>query len=267
MPAMPPRLPPLAERPSVSCVLPMFNEQENIAHALEVIAESLDRYASAYEIVVVDDASTDDSAAIVARAAARNPHIRLLRHERNRKLGATIRTGIEAATRELVLYTDADLPVDPDALGRAIRAMRVTRADVIAGFRFDRVPEGLRRTIYSRVYNALIGLLFGWPFRDINFAFKLFRREVLDAIEIRSEGSLVDAELIIKAKNSGFVVQQIGVDYFPRAYGQSHLSSIGVILRIFRELVTLYPDMRHPARRAPRRAAAPPPEISKAETR
>ena len=161
---------------------------------------------------------------------------------------------------------DADLPVDPDVLGRALRAMRVTRADVIAAFRFDRVPEGLRRTIYSRAYNGLIGLLFGWPFRDINFAFKLFRREVLEAIEIRSEGSLVDAELIIKAKNTGFVVQQIGVDYFPRAYGQSNLSSVGVILGIFRELVALYPDMRHPVRRQP----PPRPdrtEIPKADTR
>lgn len=264
---MPARLPPLPERPSVSCVLPMFNEQDNIGHALEVIAESLGRYASGSEIIVVDDASTDDSAAIVQGAMAGNGSIRLLRHDRNRKLGATVRTGLRAATKDLVLYMDADLPVDPDALGRAIRAMRVTRADVIAGYRFDRVPEGLRRTIYSRAYNFLIGTLFGWPFRDINFAFKLFRREVLEAIDIRSEGSLIDAELIIKAKNSGFVVQQIGLDYFPRAYGHSHLSSIGVILRIFRELVVLYPDMRHPSRRAARLAAPPHTEISKADGR
>jgi len=235
----------------------MYNERENIAHALATITEALNRYASSHEIIVVDDASTDDSADIVGRAAAGDPAIRLVRHERNRKLGATIRTGIGAATHELVLYMDSDLPVDPDALGRAIRAMRATRADVIAGYRFDRVPEGLVRAIYSRAYNGLIGALFGWPFRDINFAFKLFRREVLEAIEIRSEGSLVDAELIIKAKNRGFIVQQIGLDYFPRAYGQSHLSSIGVILRIFRELITLYPDMRHPGQPAPRPTPTP----------
>lgn len=245
---MRPSLQALPAKPSVSCVLPMFNERENIEHALDFAVQSLERYASDYEIIVVDDASTDDSAEIVRRAAAANPKIRLLRHDRNRKLGATVRTGVYAATKDVILYMDADLPVDPDNLGRAIRAMRVTRADVIAAYRFDRVPEGLRRSIYSRTYNTLMGVLFGWPFRDINFAFKLFRREILAAFEIRSEGSLVDAELIIKAKNSGFVVQQIGVDYFPRAYGQSHLSSIGVILRIFRELITLYPDMRHPAR-------------------
>ncbi len=245
----------------------MFNEQENIGHALQVIAEALGRHASNYEIIVVDDASTDGSAEIVRRAGETNVHIRLLRHDRNRRLGAALRTGIRAATKDLVLYTDADLPVNPDEIGRAIRAMRVTRADVVAGFRFDRVPEGLRRTLYSRTYNALIGILFGWPFRDINFAFKLFRRQVLDAIEIRSEGSLVDAELIIKAKNSGFIVQQIGLDYFPRAYGQSHLSSLGVIGRILIELVTLYPDMRRPHRPATPASTSPSNQVSGADTR
>jgi glycosyltransferase involved in cell wall biosynthesis len=259
---MPRHLRSLPDTPSVSCVLPMFNERENIGHALECIVEALERHAPDYEVVVVDDASTDDSAAIVRGAAAANPHIRLLRHDRNRKLGATIRTGVRAATKDLVLYMDADLPVDPDTLGRALRAMRVTRAHVIAGYRFDRVPEGLRRALYSRAYNTLIGVLFGWPFRDINFAFKLFRREVFEAFDIRSEGSLIDAELIIKAKNCGFVVQQIGVDYFPRAYGQSHLASPGVIFRILRELMALYPDMRRPSPPAPSAAPALGPEQS-----
>lgn len=249
MPAMPTRLPPLAATPSVSCVMPMFNERENIAHALDVVAAALERHASAYEIIVVDDASTDDSAAIVLQAAAQNPRIRLVCHDRNRKLGAAVCTGLRMAGNDLVLYTDSDLPVDPEAIGRAIRAMRVSRADVIAAYRFNRVSEGFRRAIYSRVYNALIGGLFGWRFRDINFAFKLFRRQVLEAFEIVSEGSLIDAELIIKAKNSGFVVQQIGADYFPRSYGESHLSSPAVILRTLVELVKLYPDMRRPRRR------------------
>jgi glycosyltransferase involved in cell wall biosynthesis len=222
----------------------MFNERENIGHALALLAESLERYASSYEIVVVDDASTDDSADLVRAAAARNPAIRLLRHERNLKLGAAIRTGFRAATKQVVLYTDADLPVDPDAIGRALRAMRVTGADVIAAYRFDRVPEGMRRAIYSLIYNTLITLLFRWPLRDINFAFKLFRREVLDSIELKSEGSFIDAEMIVKARNAGFRIHQIGVDYFPRTYGESHLSSPGVILRILIELVRLYPEMR-----------------------
>ncbi|HEV7517742.1 MAG TPA: glycosyltransferase family 2 protein [Thermoanaerobaculia bacterium] len=234
---------------SVSLVIPMFNEQENIAHAIACAVSALELYGGDYEIVVVDDASTDGSPGIVQRLAADNPRIRLLCHKVNRKLGGSLKTGFAAATRELVFYMDADLPFDPHAIGPAIRALEVTRADVIAGYRLDRTTEGLRRTIYSYLYNSLIGLLFGWPHRDINFSFKLLRRRVLEAVELRSEGSLIDAELIVKAKNLGFVIQQLGLDYFPRSRGASTLSSPAVIWKILSELIELYPEMRHPRRR------------------
>ena len=236
-------------RPSVSFVIPMYNEELNIDHAINAAVEALTKYADDYEIVIVDDASSDASPRIVAERAAENPRIRMIRHEKNRKLGGALRSGFAAATKDVVLYMDADLPFDPDVLGRALRAMHVTGADVIAGYRHDRTMEGFRRTLYSYCYNALIGILFGWPHRDINFSFKLMKREVLDAIELKSEGSLIDAELVVKAKNHGFSIQQIGLDYFPRIRGTSHLSSPTVILKIFRELIKLYPEMRQ---RAPR---------------
>jgi glycosyltransferase involved in cell wall biosynthesis len=230
----------------------MFNEELNIEHAINAAVEALTQYAGDYELLIVDDASTDSSPAMVAARAAENPRIRMIRHEKNRKLGGSLKSGFAAATKDLVLYMDADLPFDPDVLGRAIRAMEVTGADMIAGYRHDRTMEGWRRTLYSYVYNALIGILFGWPHRDINFSFKLMKREVLQAIELKSEGSLVDAELIVKAKNRGFAIQQIGLDYFPRIRGTSHLSSPRVILKIFAELWKLYPEMRRKVPRPPR---------------
>jgi hypothetical protein len=145
---------------------------------------------------------------------------------------------------------DADIPFDPDVLGRAVRAMEITGADMIAAYRHDRTLEGFKRGVYTLVYNWLIGVLFGWPHRDINFSFKLMKREVLEAIELKSEGSLIDAELIVKAKNHGFSIQQIGLDYFPRIHGTSHLSSPRVILKIFAELWKLYPEMRRKSPRA-----------------
>lgn len=244
------------EKPTLSLVIPMYNEEATIEHAIGCAVTALERHTREYEILIVDDASIDASAAVVARLAAANPAIRLIRHEENRKLGGALKSGFAAATKELVLYMDADLPFDPDALGRAIRAMDVTRADVIAGYRFDRTTEGFRRTVYSYLYNALIGVLFGWPHRDINFSFKLMKRDVLEAIDLRAEGSLIDAELIVKARNLGFTIQQLGLDYFPRTRGASTLSSPGVILKILRELVTLYPDMKHPKRKNERRGPA-----------
>jgi glycosyltransferase involved in cell wall biosynthesis len=239
----------------VSLVVPMFNEEASIEHAIACGSAALERYAADWEILVVDDCSTDRSVEIVERLAAGDRRLRLLRHQCNRGLGATLRSGFSAVTQDVVLYMDADLPFDPDVLGRALRALEITRADLIAGYRFDRTTEGIRRTVYSYLYNALIGLLFGWPHRDINFSFKLVRRSVLEAVELRSEGSLIDAELIVKAKNLGFTIQQIGIDYFVRTRGSSTLSSFRVIRGIVRELWKLYPEMRHPRR--PRAAETP----------
>jgi glycosyltransferase involved in cell wall biosynthesis len=231
-------------KPSVSLVIPMYNEELNIEHAAAAAVESLDKYSSDWEIVIVDDASTDSSPRIAASLATADPRIRVLRHEKNRKLGGTLRTGFAAATKELVFYMDADVPFDPDVLGRAVRAMELTGADMIAAYRHDRTMEGFKRAVYTLVYNTLIGILFGWPHRDINFSFKLMKRRVLEAITLKSEGSLIDAELVVKAKNRGFSIQQIGIDYFPRSRGESHLGSFTVVLKIIRELIALYPEMR-----------------------
>jgi glycosyltransferase involved in cell wall biosynthesis len=239
------------QKPTISLVIPMFNEEANIDHAVRYAVDALSQHAREYEIIIVDDASTDQSPEIVRRAIAGNQKIRLIRHDFNLKLGASLRTGFDAAQFELILYMDADLPFDPDVLGRAIRAMNVTRADLISGYRFDRTTEGPKRTFYTIAYNWLIRLLFNIYIRDINFSFKLMRREVLQAIALRSEGSLIDAELIVKARNHGFFIQQIGLDYFPRVHGTSHLSSPAVIFKIFRELIAMFPEMRKRVPRAP----------------
>ncbi|HSP16880.1 MAG TPA: glycosyltransferase family 2 protein [Thermoanaerobaculia bacterium] len=238
-------------KPTISLVIPMFNEEANIDHAIGYAVDALKQHSSDYEIIIIDDASTDESPDIVRRAIEGNPRIRLIRHEFNLKLGASLRTGFAAAKNDLILYMDADLPFDPDVLGRAIRAMNVTRADVISGYRFDRTTEGFKRTVYTIIYNWMIRVLFHIYIRDINFSFKLMKREVLQAIQLRSEGSLIDAELIVKSRNHGFFIQQIGLDYFPRVLGTSHLASSAVIVKIFRELIALFPEMR---RKVPREA-------------
>ena len=136
-------------RTSVSLVIPMFNEEANIEHAIDCAVEALGKYATSWEIIIVDDASTDRSVELVRAAMQSNPNIRLLRHAKNRKLGGTLRTGFSAVRKEIVFYMDADLPFDPEVLGPALRALEVTRADVVAGYRLDRTTEGFKRTAGS----------------------------------------------------------------------------------------------------------------------
>lgn len=227
----------------------MWNEEEYIERTLSAAHEAggaLIRTGEIadYEIIVIDDASTDATGRLADEAAARDARIRVVHHPVNRKLGGSIKTGFSHATGDLVLYTDADLPFDMKELEKACRIMRHYDADIISAYRFDRTGEGYIRTVYSFFYNALVRVFFGVRMRDVNFAFKLCRGRIFDRIELKSEGSFIDAELIIRAQKSGYSIVQFGVDYFPRTRGVSTLSSPGVIVKILREMFQLRRELR-----------------------
>jgi glycosyltransferase involved in cell wall biosynthesis len=227
----------------------MWNEEAYIERTLGLAKEVCEELLSGgdisdYELIVVDDASTDHTGKIADEMSAADPRVKVVHHPVNRKLGGSIKTGFAAATGDLVLYTDADLPFDMVELHKAIRLLRVYEADIVSAYRFDRVGEGPSRAIYTFFYNVLIRRLFGVRMRDINFAFKLCRRRVFEHISLVSEGSFIDAELIIRARKLGFHVIQFGVDYFPRTRGDSTLSSLSVIRRIVAEMVQLRHELR-----------------------
>jgi glycosyltransferase involved in cell wall biosynthesis len=228
---------------------PMWNEEEYIDRTLQAAREAAEALIAAgevadYEIVVVDDASTDATGRMADEAAAADPRIRVVHHPKNRKLGGSIKTGFAHASGDLVLYTDADLPFDMDELQKACRLMRHYEADVVSAYRLDRTGEGYVRTVYSFFYNALVRVFFGLKMRDVNFAFKLCRRRIFDHVELKSEGSFIDAELVIRAHKFGYHIVQFGVDYFPRTRGVSTLSSPSVIVKILREMWQLRRELR-----------------------
>jgi len=232
----------------LSIFFPMWNEEAYVERAVVAARAVCDVMVERgivgdYELIIVDDRSTDGTPQIADALAAADPRVRVVHHEVNRKLGGSIKTGFATARGDIVLYSDADLPFDFEEVPRALRLLRLYNADLISAYRFDRTGEGYTRAIYTFFYNLLIRTMFGVKARDINFAFKLVRRRVLDGIELRSEGSFIDAELIIRAIRSGFELQQFGVDYFPRTMGESTLSSPGVITTIVREMVTLRSEL------------------------
>ena len=233
----------------LSVFYPMWNEEDYIERALAFGRRACEDLVAAgdigdYELIVIDDKSTDRTGEIADRIAATDPKVRVIHHERNRKLGGSMKTGFSAATGDLVLYTDADLPFDMAELPRAVRLLREYEVDIISAYRFDRTGEGSLRAVYTWVYNGLIKALFGVKVRDINFACKLIRTRIFEHVELRSEGSFIDAELVIRATRLGYEIMQMGVDYFPRTRGESTLSSPGVIGTILREMWTLRSDLR-----------------------
>lgn len=189
-----------------------------------------------YEIVLVNDGSTDDTPKLIDALADDDVHVVAVHHERNRGLGAAIRSGFAASSGDIICYTDTDLPFDLLLLGKAFRLLRIYDADIVSMYRFDRTAEGPKRYWFSHLYNWLVRYTLDVKLRDVNFAGKLIRRDVLDRVDLRSEGSFLDVELIAQAQRLGFSIIQFGVDYFPRTRGDSTLAAPGVIVKILSEL-------------------------------
>ena len=227
----------------------MWNEQDYIERAIDAAREECEELMAGgdiadYEMIIVDDASTDATPEIATRLANEDSRVKIVRHPENRKLGGSMKSGFAAATGDLVLYTDADLPFDMHDVHKAIRLLRYYDADVVSAYRFDRTGEGYVRTVYSFFYNMMVRVLFGVRMRDINFAFKLCRTRIFENVSLKSEGSFIDAELVVKAQKYGYSVIQFGVDYFPRTRGVSTLSSPSVIVKILREARSLRREIR-----------------------
>ncbi|HET8647144.1 MAG TPA: glycosyltransferase family 2 protein [Vicinamibacteria bacterium] len=230
--------------PAISVVIPMFNEEAYVRRAVEAARAALEPLGGEWEIVLVDDASTDATGALAQALAGEDARVRVLHNPRNRTLGGTLRAGLAAARGQVVLYTDADLPADLQQLPRALHLLDYQEAELLAGYRFDRTGEGLRRALLARTYNLLLRVCFGLRVRDVNFAFKLIRRSLLDRIALTSEGSFIDAELVLRARRAGARVIQMGLDYFPRTRGASTLSSPRVVLGILREMARSWRELR-----------------------
>jgi glycosyltransferase involved in cell wall biosynthesis len=223
---------------------PMWNEEAYLDRALGAAQEACSTLVELgeiadYELLIVDDASTDATGRLADERAAADRHVRVVHHPKNRKLGGSLKTGFAESRGDLILYSDADLPFDMDEVIKAVRVMRHYEADIVSAWRFDRTGEGYVRVVYSWFYNTLVRVLFGVKMRDINFAFKLCRRGIFDHVKLESEGSFIDAELVIRSQRYGYKVVQFGVDYFPRTRGVSTLSSPTVIVKLLREMFSL----------------------------
>lgn len=225
---------------SISLVIPIYNEAENIEHTVRIACAALDEICPDYELILVDDASTDSTPDILRRLQGKEPRIKIVTHSHNRSLGGALKTGFSQATKDLIVYSDADLPFDLYEIKRAIRVLEHLNADIVAAYRHDRTSDPWYRIVYTLGYNLLIRFIYGIRIRDVNFAFKAFRREILKDIPLKSEGLFINPEFFFRAECRGYYICQIGVDYFVRRLGQSTLGTIKVVLRTLRDILSFY---------------------------
>jgi len=205
----------------LSVVMPVYNEQARVEQAVaQVLAAPVD---DEIELLAVDDGSTDGTADVLQRLADDEPRIRLLRHERNQGKGAALLTGFAAATGDVVLVQDADLEYDPADYPRLLAPIRDGRADVVLGSRFI---GDVHRVLYFWHYcgNRLVTLwsnvMSGLNLTDMEAGYKVFRREVLDGLQLRSRRFGVEPELVQKVARGGWRVYEVAVTYNGRTYAE-----------------------------------------------
>lgn len=208
-------------RRSISLVIPAWNEADGIGRAVEEADTALGAIAERYEIIVVDDGSADGTSAIVRGIACTNPSVRLVMHEVNLGYGAALKSGFAAASCELVAFTDADSQFDLMELDRLV--LLAHDYDVVCGYRIDR-KDSWSRCLYSRVYNVFVRTLLRTGVRDVDCALKLFRREAIGNLASTTDGFLVNAEMLARARELGSSVVEVGVSHRPRVTGRSSVS-------------------------------------------
>lgn len=199
---------------ALSCVLPVYNEREVIGAVVARLVASLERLRTNFEIIVVDDGSTDGTGAILDALA--DPHVRVIHLDRNAGYGCALRTGFGVATHPLVFFMDSDDQFDPDD----IAALLTQDADIVVGYRAHRDDTRVRAWL-SNGYNVLVRAILGVRARDVNCAFKLIRRQALARLDLRARGYAINAEMLARAARMGLRVQEVPVRHYGRRAGQS----------------------------------------------
>ena len=231
----------MALTPTLSVVLPAFNEQGNIERAVRSSADAVAPLVDDYELVVVDDGSRDETPAILKRLGEElGGRLNVVTHPKNLGYGVALRRGFTAARGQYIFYTDADNQFDLRELECFLPAME--GVDALFGYRVGR-EDGALRLMVSNVYNALASFAFGMDVRDLNCSFKLFRREALTALHLEEDHFFIDTEIVVQLHRAGYRYRQTGVRHYPRTSGKSTVRPTDVP-RTFLALLKLWAKLR-----------------------
>ncbi len=196
-----------------------------------------EEYGADYEVVVVDDGSSDNSVEIIQSWSKKNPQVRLISHEKNQGYGAALRTGFKNVRKDLVFLTDGDNQFRLSDIDKLFS--KIDGCDVVTGFRIVRQDKAHRR-LNGFLWTQLNKFLFKLPVRDVDCAFKLFRKRALNGLTLESNHLLIHAEILARLKKKGCKIEEIGVTHYPRTAGKATATKISSVFKTFYELFRLY---------------------------
>jgi glycosyltransferase involved in cell wall biosynthesis len=227
----------------LSVVLPAYNEEANVERVARDCTAYLDGLGIDYELLIVNDGSADRTGDILEGLKASLPRLRPLHHPQNRGYGAALRTGFDNAAKRFVFYMDGDGQFDIKNLD-VILPLATDDDNIVTGYRIERRDPFIRRMNAKLFGGFLVRILLGVYVRDLNCAFKLIPKKVLDSITLESTGALINAEMYGRAIRKGFGIKEVGVHHYPRTAGVQTGAHLSVIVRAFLELFRLRQKIR-----------------------
>lgn len=227
----------------LSIFFPFWNEEKNIENVVKKAIPVGKRLALNWEIIMVDDGSSDKTQKIAQKLAAENSHLRVVSHQPNRGYGAALREGFAKAKYDLIVFTDGDGQFDFSEVNKFIE--KIKSADIVIGYRRKRRDHPMRR-ILMQLLKVWDFIFFGFYFRDIDCGFKLFRKSAIVKISpLKSEGAMITTEILTKAKKAGLKIAEVEVLHYPRLYGDQSGGNLRVVIRAIRESFMLWFDLRY----------------------
>jgi len=225
---------------SISIILPAYNEEKNISRAVEASDNVLASLVDDYEIIVVDDGSSDRTRDVVQELSRGRDNLRCLSHDTNRGYGAALKTGLKNAGKDLLFFTDSDLQFDITELAMLMKW--IDTHDIVIGYRRKRMDHPGRKVL-GWGWTTLVRILFGLKVKDIDCAFKLFRKAVIDSISIDSIGAFVNSEILLRATSRGYTIKEVPVSHFPRLNGKAMGARPRIIVKALHELSKMYREL------------------------
>jgi glycosyltransferase involved in cell wall biosynthesis len=227
---------------SISVFFPCYNEEANVENMVRKAQLILPELAEKWEIIPVNDGSKDKTGEIINRLAKEDPNVHPVHHEKNKGYGGAVISGYNASKYDLVFFTDGDLQFDLREITLLIE--KLDEGDLVLGFRKNR-RDPWHRKLNAYLWGSLVKTLFGFKVKDVDCAFKLIKRRVIDKVQLSAGGAMVSTELLARANRAGFRFVQVGVTHYPRTAGTQTGASLKVILRAFGELFKLYGKIKN----------------------
>jgi glycosyltransferase involved in cell wall biosynthesis len=225
----------------ISAFFPAYNEALNVGELAKKTSAVLAKICDDYEVIVVNDGSKDNTVEVVNEIVKKDPKVKLITHEKNMGYGGAVKTGLYTSKFEWVFFTDGDGQFDVSEIPLLVELSKT--CDVAVGYRIKRADPAIRK-LNAFMWGSLVKMLLKFKVRDVDCAFKLIKKEVIDRAQLESEGALISTELLAKAVKMGYKIGEAGVHHYPRKAGTQTGAKLKVILKAFVELFKFYGKMK-----------------------